>query len=130
MSEPLLHGCEVGTRPLGSMVSIDPESLPLGTNPRFEFHYIDISCATNGRLQVPSTSTSYAQAPSRARRIIKNGDVLMSTVRPNLKAFAYCNMPKGNYVASTGFAVLRAIEGNDPQYILYSILSDDVARAC
>ena len=128
MSKPLLAGRELLTRPLGSMVSIDSESLPLGTNPSFEFHYFDISCAANGRLQIPDTSITYAEAPSRARRIVRNGDVLMSTVRPNLKAFAYCNMPEGSYIASTGFAVLRAIEGNDPRYILYSILSDDVAR--
>lgn len=128
MSEPLLASRELMTRPLGSMVSIDPESLPLGTIPSFEFHYFDISCVANGRLQMPDMSITYAEAPSRARRIVKNGDVLMSTVRPNLKAFAYCNLPEGSYVASTGFAVLRAIEGNDPRYILYSILSDDVAR--
>jgi type I restriction enzyme, S subunit len=128
MSEPLLASRELMTRPLGSMVSIDPESLPLGTIPSFEFHYFDISCVANGRLQMPDMSIAYAEAPSRARRIVKNGDVLMSTVRPNLKAFAYCNLPEGSYVASTGFAVLRAIEGNDPRYILYSILSDDVAR--
>lgn len=128
MSEPRLNNRELMTCPLDSMVSIDPESLPLGTNAGFEFHYLDISCAANGRLQIPDTSITYAEAPSRARRIVKNGDVLMSTVRPNLKAFAYCNISEGNYVASTGFAVLRAVKGNDPQYILYSILSDDVAR--
>ena len=78
MSEPLLASRELMTRPLGSMVSPDPESLPLGTNPSFEFHYFDISCAANGRLQMPDTSITYAEAPSRARRIVKNGDVLMS----------------------------------------------------
>lgn len=128
MSEPLLTNRKLMTCSLDSMVSIDPESLPLGTNPCFEFYYVDISCAGNGRLQIPDTSTTYAEAPSRARRIVKNGDVLLSTVRPNLKAFAYCNISEGNHVASTGFAVLRAVEGNHPRYILYSILSDDVAR--
>ncbi|HBG20436.1 MAG TPA: hypothetical protein DDY32_14515 [Desulfobulbaceae bacterium] len=116
------------TCPLSSMVSIDPESLPFGTSDDFQFYYFDISSAANGRLQQPDMLTTYAEAPSRARRILRNGDVLMSTVRPNLKAFAYCNLPEGNYVASTGFAVLRAIQGNDPRFILYSILSDDIAR--
>jgi type I restriction enzyme S subunit len=36
--------------------------------------------------------------------------------------------PSGNYIASTGFAVLRAVEGNDSRYILYSILTDLVAQ--
>jgi type I restriction enzyme S subunit len=127
-NDSLLTGDEMITRPLSSMVLIDPESLPLGTHYDFQFHYFDISSVANGRLQIPDLPTNYAEAPSRARRVVKNGDVLMSTVRPNLKAFAYCDLSEGNYIASTGFAVLRVIEGNDPRYILYSILSDDVTR--
>ncbi|MHB1203254.1 MAG: restriction endonuclease subunit S, partial [Acidithiobacillus sp.] len=52
----------------------------------------------------------------------------MSTVRPNLKAFAYCDLPEGDFVASTGFAVLRATNGTDSRFVLYSILSDNVAQ--
>ncbi|WP_158603324.1 restriction endonuclease subunit S [Acidithiobacillus sulfuriphilus] len=52
----------------------------------------------------------------------------MSTVRPNLKAFAYCDLPEGNFAASTGFAVLRATNGTDSRFVLYSILSDNVAQ--
>ena len=128
MSDPIFTKYEFMSCPLGSMVSIDPETVSPGTNPSFEFRYVDISCVANGRLQLPDTPTTYAEAPSRARRIVKSGDVLMSTVRPNLKAFAYCNLPEGSYVASTGFAVLRAVEGNDSRYILYCILSDNVTR--
>lgn len=117
-----------GKRALGSMVLVDPESLPFGTNPAFNFHYIDISAATNGRLSIPDAPIEYRDAPSRARRVIKTGDVLMSTVRPNLKAFAYCNLPPGNYIASTGFAVLRALGETDSRYVLYAILSDDVSQ--
>jgi type I restriction enzyme, S subunit len=115
-------------RPLESLVTIDPESLPLGTNPHFAFHYLDISAAANGRLTLPSETIEYRAAPSRARRVIRSGDVLMATVRPNLKAFAYCSLPSGNFVASTGFAVLRPINGTDPHFVLSSILSDDVTR--
>ncbi|MBE0597459.1 MAG: restriction endonuclease subunit S [Desulfuromonadales bacterium] len=115
-------------RALGSMVVVDPESLPFGTKPDFAFHYIDISAATNGRLSIPDAPIEYRDAPSRARRVIKTGDVLMSTVRPNLKAFAYCDLPAGNYIASTGFAVLRALGETDSRYVLYAILSDDVSQ--
>jgi type I restriction enzyme S subunit len=51
----------------------------------------------------------------------------MSTVRPNLKAFAYFGRSSGDYVASTGFAVLTAKEETDSRFILYSILSEYVA---
>ncbi len=128
MSDDSSQVKNIGTRPLGSMVLIDPESLPLGTLAAFTFRYIDIASAANGRLRPPDAEIEYRVAPSRARRVIRHGDVLMSTVRPNLKAFAYCNLPPGNYIASTGFAVLRAVDGNDSRYILYSILSDLVAQ--
>jgi len=115
-------------QPLGSLVNVDPESLPLGTAPGYRFRYIDIASATNGKLLLPDDTIEYRDAPSRARRVVRNGDVLMSTVRPNLKAFAYCRLPPEDFVASTGFAVLRAKEGTDPQFVLYSILSDDVTK--
>jgi type I restriction enzyme S subunit len=110
------------------MVAVDPESLPLGTPGNFSFYYVDIASAADGRLQLPSAEIEYRDAPSRARRMIRDGDVLMSTVRPNLKAFSYCKLPHGRFVASTGFAVLRALNGNDRRYILYAILSDSVTQ--
>ncbi len=118
-----------GMRPLGSLALIDPESLPEETSSNHIFHYIDISSVINGHLLIPSQPIAYKNAPSRARRILRDGDVLMSSVRPNLKAFSCFNSPfTGNFVASTGFAVLRAVNGNEPRYILYAILSDDVSR--
>jgi len=51
----------------------------------------------------------------------------MSTVRPNLKAFAYFDHTSDECIASTGFAVLTAKEGVDPRFILYSILSNEVS---
>jgi type I restriction enzyme S subunit len=116
------------SRPLATCVAVDPESLPMGTAPNYTFRYIDIASATQGRLLLPDDELEYRDAPSRARRVLRDQDVIMSTVRPNLKAFAYCRLPPGNFVASTGFAVLRAKEDTDPRFILYSILSDDVTR--
>jgi restriction endonuclease S subunit len=63
-------------------------------------------------------------APSRARRLIKEKDILVSTVRPNLKAFAFIKNPPDKTIASTGFAVLRATERILPEY-LYAIIFDD-----
>ena len=51
----------------------------------------------------------------------------MSTVRPNLKAFAYFDHTDEDCIASTGFAILTAKEQVDPKFILYAILSDDIA---
>ena len=77
------------------------------------FRYIDISSAADGKLNIPTEEIEYGEAPRRPVAVLHPGDVLMSTVRPNLKAFAYFNESVGNFVASTGFAVLTAKEGVD-----------------
>ena len=92
-----------------------------------EFTYIDISSVENGtgnlnyeNLILPS------KAPSRARRIIQNGDVLLSTVRPNLKAFAYLENLPSKALASTGFAVLTANENVLAKYIFHLLFANDL----
>ena len=77
---------------------------------------------------MPSVTIPFRDSPSRARKVVRRGDVLMSTVRPNLRAFAYFDQPFEDCVASTGFAVLRVKQSADPRFVLYSILSDSVTR--
>lgn len=113
---------------LDSLAEIDPEALRESTSPRYKFKYVDISCASNGSLALPSDFIEFADAPSRARKILRDGDVIVSTVRPNLKAFAYCRLADGPYIASTGFAVLRARENVDAYFLLSALLSDDLSK--
>jgi type I restriction enzyme M protein len=97
---------------LGDVCDINPEaSNPAELYPGSFFDYIDISCVENdsgkflGANRVPTD-----EAPSRARRSVTKDDVLISTVRPNLKAFTILKEVPGRAIASTGFAVLRAKE--------------------
>ena len=113
--------------PLGQLADVDPEVLPESTSPQLAFKYVDIASVSTGRIALPSETTAFAEAPSRARMKLRSGDVLMSTVRPNLKAFAQCRFDDDNVVASTGFAVIRAKENADSYFLLCSILSSDVS---
>ncbi len=113
---------------LDGLVHVDLESLNDKTPRDFPFYYLDISSVSEGKINPPSIETIFRDAPSRARTIVHRGDVLMSTVRPNLKAFAYFDLADAAYIASTGFAVLTAREKTDPRFILYAILSDTVLR--
>lgn len=71
--------------------------------------YIDISSVSPG--QIDSTTTyAFADAPGRARRIVRHGDVLWSCVRPNRRSHAQVMHPEPNTIASTGFAVLTATD--------------------
>jgi len=111
---------------IDDLAVLDQDSLGAETKKDFSFYYIDISAVSEGKLSLPSIKTIFREAPSRARKIVRRGDVLMSTVRPNLKAFAYFDHTNDDCVASTGFAVLTARDQVDPRFILYSILSDAV----
>jgi len=90
-----------------------------------EFIYIDITSVENGTGVVSFDNFVVGdEAPSRARRKVKNRDVLLSTVRPNLKAFGYLKNVPENAIASTGFAVLTAKEKVIPQFVFYLLFGD------
>jgi len=74
-----------------------------------EFSYIDLSAVDNQRKQITEWQTLVGEdAPSRARQIVRAGDVLVSTVRPNLNGIARVPKELDGATASTGFCVLRA----------------------
>ena len=73
-----------------------------------EIRYIDISCVSRGQIDAMRIY-AFADAPGRARRIVKHGDILWSCVRPNRRSYAPVMHPESNVIASTGFAVLSAV---------------------
>ncbi len=77
-----------------------------------EFSYIDITAIDreNRAISNPQVFTG-SDAPSRARQLIKAGDILVSTVRPNLNTVAVVGRDFDGAIASTGFCVLRVKDG-------------------
>lgn len=73
----------------------------------FEYYEIGGLDITTG--QVLSATTPTAGAPSRAKTKVQQGDVLVSTVRPNRKniGFIVDNVAHSEMVATSGFSVLR-----------------------
>jgi type I restriction enzyme, S subunit len=126
MSERVPEGWEETN--LSRLVSVDADSLKGSTNPEYKFKYIDISCVSTGEVKPPSQHILFQNAPSRAKRIVRKNDVLVATVRPNLKAFAHFDEEGEDWIASTGFAVLRYKEQADSRFIYNVMLSDDVSR--
>jgi type I restriction enzyme S subunit len=88
-----------------------------------EIEYIDIASVENRQL-VNVQLLSISEAPSRAKRIVRNNDILISTVRPNLKHFTFIKKAKPNMIASTGFAVISSFD-IDPQYLYYYLTTDE-----
>ena len=94
---------------LCDICKINPESIdPAKEFGEGCFEYIDIAAIENETgSYLGGTLTKGTEAPSRARRKARHLDILLSTVRPNLRAFALLLNPPASAVASTGFAVLR-----------------------
>jgi type I restriction enzyme S subunit len=77
-------------------------------NPTEEFSYVDIASVDNAAKAIVAPKRMVgADAPSRARKVIRKGDVIVSTVRPNLNAVALVPSSLDNQICSTGFSVLR-----------------------
>lgn len=86
------------------------ETLDERTEPDFEIDYVDISSVTLTKGIEKIETMLFEKAPSRARRKVKGGDIIVSTVRTYLKAIAPICNPTENMIVSTGFAVLRPKE--------------------
>jgi len=94
-------------RRLKCLATINDEALGEDTDPDYEISYIDIGNvdATKGILE--KESYRFEDAPSRARRVVHHGDVIVSTVRTYLRAIAPIVDREPNLIVSTGFAVIR-----------------------
>lgn len=115
----------------------DPETNPKGWNfepigehvvknqtrnpkkqPNEKFVYVDITSIDNKvKSIVAPKEINSSEAPSRARKVIRKGDVLVSTVRPNLNAVAMVPRDLDNQICSTGFCVLRSNNSLDTRYL-------------
>ena len=95
-------------RTLGDIAKTNRDSYRAKELPE-ELNYIDISSVAQGRI-LSKNPMAATEAPGRARRKARDGDVIWSNVRPNLRAYALILEPDQNDMFSTGFTVLSATE--------------------
>lgn len=110
--------------PLKHAVQINPEVLPDNTPPDTTLAYVDIAALENGVAELSPTEVTFELAPSRARRVLRSGDTIVSTVRTYLKAVAMFPDVKTNLIASTGFAVLRPKGSMSPRFAYWATLAE------
>ena len=101
--------------------TINDEALSESTDADLELAYIDIgSVDSQGRVH-DIVNYRFEDAPSRARRIVRDGDVIISTVRTYLQAIAPVENPPENLIVSTGFAVVRPLSALDHRFCKYAL---------
>lgn len=112
--------------PVKYLAKYNYDTLAESCSPDFEFSYIDIGSVTYTDGITNYQNFKFKDAPSRARRIVHSGDILVSTVRTYLRAVACVNEHRLPQIASTGFLVLQAdISKIHPHFLMYSVLSDN-----
>jgi type I restriction enzyme, S subunit len=109
--------------------------LPSGTvdptkSPDKTFLYVDVSSVSNQTFEIEETSEIIGRnAPSRARRQIKSGDVIFATIRPTLKRIAIIPPHLDGEVCSTGYFVFRPKPNLDHKFLYYYLFTDNFMGA-
>lgn len=112
--------------PLKHCIAFRSDSLSEGTNPDYWFRYVDIGSVTACSGVTGYAEMAFRDAPSRARKRVRRGDTIVSTVRTYLKAIARIE-DDVDVIVSTGFAVLEPCEF-DSLYLTFLICSDLVCE--
>lgn len=114
------------TAPLGAFTDDCTQRIPGETE---AFTYIDIGSVSRETKHIESPQRLLGKdAPSRARKHVRAGDVLVSMTRPNLNAVALVPEHLDGQIASTGFDVLRA-SSIDPRWVFYLVRSAKFVEA-
>lgn len=118
---PWINQCppEWSLRPLKYAAKINSRTLGENTASDFEINYIDISSVDPNGHQNSAETMTFGNSPSRARRVVASGDVIISTVRTYLKAISYIENANDNLICSTGFAVITPSPQVHPKFLLY-----------
>jgi len=96
---------------------LNRETLSESTNPDKKIKYIDIgSVDSQGNIKNIET-LNYRSSPSRARRVVENGDTIVSTVRTYLQAITMIDENTAGHIVSTGFAVLTPLKSVVNEYL-------------
>jgi type I restriction enzyme S subunit len=98
------------TQKLKRVVSCNDETLSENIDKGQIINYIEIGNVSLEKGIEQYETLIFSEAPSRARRIVRKNDVIISTVRTYLKAIAQIDDIHDGFIASTGFAVLRPIK--------------------
>lgn len=122
-----------GVTHLEEISEINKDTLPASTPANYSFIYISLGDVDNGIISNSSDQITFSTAPSRARRKIHKGDILLSTVRPYLKGFTYIDFFPEDIICSTGFAVITPstdINGNFLYQYIFSEKAERYFNAC
>ena len=117
-----------GLKRIKEVCDINKSTLTDKTPVSYEFDYVDIGSVTYGAREYIKEHMTFGAAPSRARRIVRKGDTIISTVRTYLKAIATMDTEVSDLIVSTGFAVISPRKKISDRYCSYLLTSDCIVN--
>jgi type I restriction enzyme S subunit len=112
---------------LGDVVTSNRQSISNGY-PHQKILYLDTGSITRGKIDCYQEYL-LSDAPSRAKRLVKNNDIVYSTVRPIQRHYGFIVNPPENLVVSTGFSVIKTNKSlTAPLFIYYFLSSDEIVE--
>lgn len=122
-----------GVARLKFVTSTNDDALSDREDPLRPVAYVDISSVDSTRGITQVDEMVFEDSPSRARRLVRDGDTIVSTVRTYLRAIAPITDPSPTMVVSTGFAVIRprALDPGFSAWVLrgHGFVEEVVARS-
>lgn len=110
---------------VGDLVKTNVSTLKKDTTLQ-TIQYLDTSSLTEGKIDT-FQQLDLVNAPSRAKRIVKHNDVLISTVRPNQRHYGIIKNPTEDIIVSTGYCVISC-EKINPHFIYILLTTDDMTE--
>jgi type I restriction enzyme S subunit len=107
-------------------ITAKTEQISLSAEPSRIIRYIDVSGISNDLYRVVnSTEYRLSDAPGRARKLVRQNDVIFATVRPTLRRIAFIDEEYDSQVCSTAFCVLRTYQDKyDSRFLFYAVQRD------
>lgn len=106
---------------LSEIAKINPKSTPLPE----KFKYVDLTSVSGTRL-INFDIINKEEAPSRAQRVAKKGDIFYQTVRPYQKNNFFFDLEDKDFIFSTGYAQIRTT--NNSRYLFYFYANTKICR--
>ena len=112
-----------GVKRIKDVFSANDEVLGQKTDPNYGFGYVDISSVDKYKGIIKKEKMTFEKSPSRARRIVREGDIIIGAVRTYLEAIAQISEDATSLIVSTGFVVLRPKDVGDSDFYFYALRS-------
>lgn len=114
---------------ISEIADINENSLKNSHTPEYEFKYLDIAGIIEPKTIGDLQKLKFKEAPSRARRIVKDNSIVLSLVRPYFKAFVHLSDAK-NIIASTGTGVIDVKKEHNSKFIFHQFFSSRFMKFC